>query len=358
MILSAKENYFNRNLDIAVKGNTVTAAWVAWEYGTRELICLRNIYEDLSMSDIKLLDCREYSPGQLKVLTSDSGEPTIFWTGYKDAKGTLLWSRNSNNSEVVPVLENFNCGNFSVIIDNKNTIWIAIEIWSKKNVSIVLLCYDGNTWKKINLPCKTSFSLRPVLTVSNDGTIIVAWDEYDGKAYRIGSVCLKEGKFNFIKPLHEKNHWLTLPSVCSDSNGNSIFISYCKERLVELDGGHANYHSRIIIAKLNNDTHKWENIGASCIDYAMNPWMAGYAGRRRISSIVPKIDGGAWVFFEEKIDPASMSPGPGRLIMREVDSNKEKIILEGQSFYHVAPEPLDNGNIIIASWANNKFNSS
>ena len=124
-------------------------------------------------------------------------------------------------------------------------------------------------------------------------------------------------------------------------------LACCVERLVELDAGDVNWHSRIVTATLVDG--QWFINGESCIDYAMNPWMAGYAGRRRRPSLAVDPAGGAWVFFEEKLDPDSMSPGPGRLIMRRIGEDAEHILLSGQSEYHVAAQLLPDGRLAVAS---------
>ncbi|MCF7838891.1 MAG: DUF3604 domain-containing protein [Candidatus Marinimicrobia bacterium] len=124
-------------------------------------------------------------------------------------------------------------------------------------------------------------------------------------------------------------------------------LATCVERLVELDGGDVNWHSRIVTANLRGG--HWTINGESCIDYAMNPWMAGYAGRRRIPMLTSDPAGGAWVFFEEKLDPRAMNPGPGRLIMRRVGESTEYVLLSGHSEYHVAEQPLPDGRLAVAS---------
>jgi len=56
----------------------------------------------------------------------------------------------------------------------------------------------------------------------------------------------------------------------------------------------------------------WRDVESVNIDHAMNPWMAAYVGMRRFPNLLPA-EGGAWLLWEEKLDPHDMDPPLGRL---------------------------------------------
>jgi len=350
VMLSAEDGLFYRNIDLTVAGGNLLASWVAWEHEGRESIIAQKMTDGMKEeNETFVLESSRYHPGKVKVLSSFKKVlPFLFWIGYKNKKGTLFFSSDMKDSEPIPCLNGCNVGDFSVVAGLDDHIFLAVEIWTSKKTSIMLFCFDGDKWTEWGF--KHSASLRhPQLAVSNDGFLLLAWSEYVKGEYKIGSCLFKAGRQCDIPLFGKSGQWSVLPSVACDCNG-VFYLSCCVENFCELDNGVVSFHSEIATAKLASvGTHEWQLTGSSCIDNSMNPWMAPYAGRRRFSQLVTRNKGGAFVVFEEKNDPDSYLPGPGRLIIKDVEEEGEKILHEGRSKYTVASTLTSADKLAFAS---------
>ena len=91
------------------------------------------------------------------------------------------------------------------------------------------------------------------------------------------------------EPLSERTVEALRYAVSLDPDGNlvavaddgTVYAARCRERLVELDGGVASWHSELVVARLARGSDAFEDVAAVDIDSRMNPWMAPYLGRRR-----------------------------------------------------------------------------
>ncbi len=347
-MLLTEKTCFHRNLDMAVQGTQVIAAWVDWQHEGEEFICTRVVETNGRISDVQRLACSEYSPGKVQVLCGNDGISRLFWTGYRDMRGTLF-AGAIDGPTTERVLEKYNFGQFSAALDHNDTIWLAGECWDDHGVIIRLFNQvHEQDWCQFPIPGERGFCRRPVLAVGPEGYIALAWDEYYNGRYRIASAIVRGSKVEFLEPVDASDSWCSLPSIAWDNSGN-VYSSYCRENPVELEGGMASYHSRIVFSKLAPDQSKWQTLEHTDIDYGMNPWQAAYVGRRRFSQLVPNPAGGMWALFEEKLEPYTMKPATGRLILHTIGSQNEQILLGGQSMYTCARSILADRFLPVAS---------
>ncbi len=377
-MLLTEKTCFHRNLDMAVQGTQVIAAWVDWQYEGKEFICTRVVEANGIISAVQRLGCSKYSPGKVQVLCGNDGIFRFFWTGYRDMRGTLF-AGVIGGPTTERVLEKYNFGQFSAALDHNDTIWLAGECWNDHGVIIRLFNQvHEQDWCQFPIPGERGFCRRPVLAVGPEGHIALAWDEYCNGRYRIGSAIVRGSKVEFLEPVDASDSWCSLPSIAWDNSGNvylsycrenlvelkggmashhssawdnsgNVYSSYCRENPVELEGGMASYHSRIVFSKLAPNQSKWQTLEHTDIDYGMNPWQAAYVGRRRVSQLVPNPAGGMWALFEEKLEPYTMKPATGRLILHTIGSQNEQILLGGQSMYTCARSILADRFLPVVS---------
>jgi len=339
---------FQRGLDICVTGPRIALAWIDWEYGVRENICSK-IVEDGDVVSHQRTPLRDRAPKAVKSRIMPDGRIEVFWTAFRDGTERLFHAFPERKARLVTAFSDRHCGDFVVVSDTSGTItWLAVQVWDRGSPAIELWRRDAETWNRLDLVRSAcGFASHPALSISRNGALVLVWSEHEaGSAVLRGVIVEGEGRPEELESFAFDGHLASHPAVVADGHGN-FFLSCCLERLVRAEHGEAGYHSCIVTALL--DKGQWQINGESCIDYAMNPWMAGYAGRRRTPSLVANPDGGAWVLFEEKIDPETMSPGPGRLILRAVGDVTEKVLLTCNHEYHVAPGLLPDGRIAVAS---------
>ena len=284
-----------------------------------------------------------HSDGELPVFE-------VFWVGANKGRARVFHAGSGQDVAVVEALSDCDCGEIAVACGGAGDVWLAVQVWRKGDMpGIELWQRSGGNWlRHVHAPCGGDFVGQPALAIAADGTAVLVWTAFAGGRSAVGGVLVApNGAVTVLQPFAIQDHQVVHPAVAADGVG--VFcLAACVERRIQLPGGDLGHHSRIVSAILEPSAASWHTEGESVIDYAMNPWMAGYAGRRRCPSLVGDPDEGFWVFFEEKLDPGSMSPGPGRLIMRRGGDSAEMIVDNGRSGYHVARQLCADGMLAVA----------
>ena len=346
------EGKFSRSLDLVVCESRIGLAWIEWEYGGRETVAYRVIDGETVVVDHRISMPEGWAPSSVKGHLRQDGEMEVFCTAWRDGQQRLLHANSGCEARLVPPLAEQEFGDVAVATGatTERELWLVGWVWGGDRPRVELWRREGDSWDRLDRPrSHAGFAMHPAVAVSASGTPVLVWSELGaGNAVIRGVTVGHDAGVTELEPLTFEGHYASHPALVADGGG-AVHLACCVERLAELDGGDANWHSRIVTAILDADHRRWCIEGESCIDYAMNPWMAGYAGRRRIPSLVASPSGGARVLFEEKLDQESMSPGPGRLVVRAIGDTTERILLSGHSDYHAAPDPLPDGRIAIGS---------
>ncbi|MCF7853938.1 MAG: DUF3604 domain-containing protein [Candidatus Pacebacteria bacterium] len=272
---------------------------------------------------------------------------TIFWTEYDRGRGTLC-CRPNNNSEspqCIQATEPLDCGDFAVLQDSQDTHWLLVEEQSRR---MLVLKQEDDGWQPIQLPgTPNEFAIHPALCETTHG-ILAVWACYSNSEYRIRSALLTSDGSQDRGVLPKPNGtWEKLPALAV-SNAGIPYAARCRERLIELPGGAANYTSELVVACLGS--RGWQDVANVIIDHALNPWMAAYWGFRRYPRLASDTDG-VWLLWEEKLDVSSMDPSLGRLCAWKITpagpQGDPVVVLRGES--HVVLESRPTAPNIVAA---------
>jgi uncharacterized protein DUF3604 len=315
------------------------ATWIERKKNV-EQICFAALHDD-GFTDIQRIAPCQGAPRRPQFCGDE-----IFWTEYKDKQGTLYVCKLVQDCQTPPVaiLKECDCDGFAVLQLGDGKRLLLVETESR----LRFFEDNGSGWKELATPVQSGVSTRPVLCETPDG-IVAAWDCYADGAYRICSALFSSEKWKDSGALPAPSDtWETLPTLTVTAQG-VIFAARCRERLIELQEGAANFHSTLVVSVLEDDC--WRDIADVSIDHALNPWMAAYWGERRKARLASDTDG-VWLIWEEKIDINSMDPSLGRLcavkITRTGAQGNPIVLMKGESNM-VLESPLTAAKIIAAT---------
>ncbi len=359
IVLTDDDNCFHRRLSLWNDGGTsAAAAWFDCAFNEPATICLRRLPTDNANSistinsEITRIACHPYDPWVVRFASADE----LFWIGMRNQHGCLMRASSDGTTQPVAIAESWNCGDLAVASTEDGTTWLAVQVWESEQVSIRLLRCDDTQWDVVELPhtgtggsCNAvsqPFAARPALSVSPDGHVMVAWDEYNAGAYRCMTAFVSDHAVTSCNHIALPDHDACRPTAIHDAEGTP-YLAYCLERRIDLHGA-IGRHSEIVCAAWHDTTQQWQETTRANIDHAMNPWLAGYAGHRRQPWLTRSDNGGIWLAFEEKIDTTSMSPGNGRLIVRDMHGTQDHVLHNDKSGYVLAPHLMSDGRLLFA----------
>ena len=272
------------------------AAWIETDRH-RDKVCWRVIRPD-GLGRIVSADPVQGAPASPQVFGSN-----LVWLELDRAKGTLLYAELDIDGESMGIaspvkpLHGINCGDFSCALDSSGTLWLLVETWFREYVTLRLLAYTENEWEDYGpLMGERGFRVRPRLVAGNNG-LMAAWDEFIHGTYRVVTAELSGEKPVFRGLPAPNDCWETLSAIVCAGDG-TWYAARCREKLVELKGGMASYHSELVVSALTIGAEKWRDIASVDIDHTMNPFVP-YVGKRRFPKLLG--DGhGAWLLWEEK----------------------------------------------------------
>ncbi len=274
------------------------------------------------------------APGSPKVVGNQ-----MFWLELHEMRGQLLFrDLDLETGEASPVsevgaLSGQNCGEFTAIVDPSGTSWLLCEIWCDRFVELQLLKNRGGEWELERvIEGAEKFCARPQLAVDGD-RLALSWDEYRDNAYRVSTLIVSAEGDSLRSLPAPAGHSESL-SALAFSRDNALYAARCQEKFVDIGDGIANYHSNLVVARLDTESGDWEDLASVDIDHAMNPWMAAYCGLRRFPSLAGS-EQGCWLLWEEKEDVKEMNPPWGRLCAMPVDQpsadSASRVILDKES---------------------------
>jgi len=329
--------------DLSLTGLPDGRLVAAWKEASRagERICWRLV------KDGKL--------GPVHAAASQSGHPTrpcvspgrLVWIVMSDVGGTLM--EQSLDKDIVPTgearvvapLSGIDIGDFAVS-SAPDEAWLLGQAWRQDGAGLVLA--KGERWRRVG-ELRESFCSRPRICCGGN-EIRCVWDSYANGCYRVSTALIGDDGLLDRRELDAGDDWETMPAIVRGGDG-AWYLARCRERLVNLDGA-VNHHSQLVVSREQDGV--WRDVAAVDIDFAMNPWMAAYWGYRRFPMLL-RDDAGAWLLWEEKCDPESMGPGPGRLCGLPLGDGREdetpRVLLEGHCMYVVAQAP--GGELAVAT---------
>jgi len=218
--------------------------------------------------------------------------------------------------EAIPGLSDENVGNFACCLGTDGTRWLLVESRTPESSLLLGRLAAQSDVPDVSVLRKDAFYARPKLLAGTD-TVLAAWDEYADGCYRVHTldICRPE-EVDLPLPAGEDVNE-TLPALAQAGDG-AWFAARCRERLVELEGGIASFHSELVVAAMKNGA--WIDIVSVDIDHGLNPWMTGYTGRRRFPHLLAGPDHVA-LLWEEKEDALTMDPAPARFCLVKVDGD-------------------------------------
>ena len=324
------------------------AAWIETDRH-RDKVCWRVIRPD-GLGRIVSADPVQGAPASPQVFGAN-----LVWLELDRAKGTLLYAELDIDGEsmgtaspVKPLL-GINCGDFSCALDSSGTLWLLVETWFREYVTLRLLAYTENGWEDYGpLKGERGFRVRPRLVAGNNG-LMAAWDEFIHGTYRVVTAELSGEKPVFRGLPAPNDCWETLSAIACAGDG-TWYAARCREKLVELKGGMASYHSEPVVSALTIGAEKWRDIASVDIDHTMNPFVP-YVGKRRFPKLLG--DGhGAWLLWEEKENRRWKPPFLGRLcalsIKKEGDQALPMVVFKGLNSFKIEKNGLP-GDLLVAT---------
>jgi hypothetical protein len=218
-------------------------------------------------------------------------EGDAVWTEFLEGEGRAVYVEDGSARLIEP-LRGVNVGDLAL---SGGTLLVECAD------SLRFLTRTRDGWDQNQIVWQGNRSYRPCLAGN-----LAAWDTYIDGRYRIAVTRI--GEDPALLPCPE-GHWESLPALAVAGN-RRCFAARCRERLVDLPGGAVNHHSELVVAV--QDSAVWRDVACIDIDYSLNPWMAAYWGLRRFPRLVADSDS-VFLMWEEKLDPAAMDPGLGRL---------------------------------------------
>lgn len=265
----------------------------------------------------------------------------LFWLEFRDGEGHLIFTALPNASpQPVPALRGINCGEFDCAENCSGKIWLIVESWETDRVRPRIMSFNGKRWREHHLDPEGRFCVRPRLCLG-EGRVIASWDEYTGDVYRITTF---EPEEEMVRQLPCPEGFSEVFSELAFSGDGKLYASRCRERLVELDGGIATFHSELVVSELGSEG--WEDIFSVDIDHAMNPWLSAYAGLRRRPSLIGSEEG-VWLLWEEKEEPEARLEMVGRLCAVQPGGEPEALI-RGRAMFVVERNGLPE-QLLVAS---------
>jgi len=344
--LTPETECYARDLRLArLDRDRTVAAWV--EDDEQELVpAWRVIHEDGKLGTVRRISPLAGSPATPHLLPPDR----LAWIEYSAGIGRLVWARLDPMEDRPPVPEMFpgvsdeNVGDFTCCVGPDGTRWIIIESRTPDSRLLLVRLCGESTAPEVSVLKKDAFFARPRL-VAGANTVMASWDEYAGGQYRVHTLDLLHPEYGDTPLPADDDDNETLSSLAQTGSG-TWFAARCRERLVELDGGIASHHSRIVVAALKDG--EWTDVASIDIDHGLNPWMTGYVGRRRFPHLLSGSDHVALV-WEEKEDPLTMDPAPARFCV--VNVGREGLLgTAGIAFTDVNNLVVDEGGRAHGAW--------
>jgi len=325
---------------------TAIAAWVQQD-GNAESICWRVVGDG--------------RPGPVRSIPAMSGHPSgvrvcadrLIWCELTEGQGALREARIDAAGELtgaarpIDALTGCNAGDVAVTVDGAGALWALVETWQAGGCRLRLLRDVGEGWQVAEgFPAPAGFCIRPRLAVGAGGAW-ASWDQYTDGRYRVAAARLSDGDDAFDLLPTSNDVWESLSAIAVAAAGR-VFAARCRERRVDLNSS-ALFHSELVAAVRDGDG--WRDVATIDIDFALNPWQAAYWGFRRFPMLFPEGEG-VWLAWEEKIDPASMGPGPGRLCGQFVTADgpvgRPVVLLDNRCMF-IAEQPTVGPRVRIAT---------
>ena len=330
--------------------------WAAWIHNASTGVSVQwRRIDARDRSPVATVTKRPGVPGSPRIVPSRPDRAWLLWTEYTGSKGTLYNLDASRPGKgPSPVFDpELNIGEFSSDRSASSEAWVLAEVWQGGRVELRLARLDENGWTDAGrVPTKTSFVARPRIRGGLDKTFLLSWDEYDAGRYRVAAAFLDGRSVGPVRPASPEEDWAVLSCSVRTEDG-SWLIAFSAEELVEETGGAVGHHSQIRVARFDASANAWREIDAVDIDYAMNPWLAAYVGRRRQPCLIARRGGGAWLFCEMKKDPTSMSPNLGRLWGTSLDAGhggaKRFLAIDERCWFVLADSPSPRSELLVAT---------
>lgn len=245
--------------------------------------------------------------------------------------------------------------NPAAVVDRRGDVWVLAELWREDGSSLVLLRGREGIWFAEEL-VTSGHCVRPRLEATPGG-LLASWDCHRDGGFRVVAADRRGGAWSCrTLPAPEgTRETLSEPAVGPDGER---YVGRCRERPVELEGGACTFCSEIVVARSEPGLSEWRDTGTVNIDHGLNPWLGPYCGRRRFPHLVP--DGnGAWVLWEEKVDPESMEVPDGRLCAVHLDASGQKdepvSVVDGESCFVVARGAAPDGLAVVSRGRPERF---
>ena len=289
-------------LSLARREKGSVAAWIE-SSPAGEYLCWRLVH-DQGLGAVVRLPAVAGHPACVSIVDSH-----LVWTELKGGRGTCYAAELDDELGLVSpqnpisVLSGENCGDFALARSEDGALELLIEVWKEDGPRVLLLRKSGPEWtSRAGLGAPDGFCVRPRL--SADGTI-GSWDRYAEGVYRVDTVFSDgSGSLSFSTLPAPTDAWESL-SAGAVSGANELFISRCRERVVDLRGA-ISHHSELVVSVLRDG--KWVDVAAEDIDHALNPWLDAYWGFRRFPTLIPGKDG-VWLCWEEHATPSQLTRG-------------------------------------------------
>jgi len=235
----------------------------------------------------------------------------LFWVEWCDAEVRLFHVTLNDAMHVIDAPAMFpgvkRVRSFACCPGPVGNAWLILETGGPESRLALIRETDGDWDSEPITTAGVSYRTRLKLVPSGK-TVMALWDEYEGDRYRVMTMDLTSASRQ-ARPLPSPPETRESLGAIACSSSGTWFAARCRERLIELDGGIAGFHSELVVASLHGDT--WHDVSSVNIDHGLNLWEAGYTGARRFPHLVAGADS-VLLLWEEKQDAKTMDPAPAR----------------------------------------------
>jgi hypothetical protein len=274
----------------------------------------------------------------VQIASDMSGHGWLVWSEYQGTSGDIYICclKNDTVLSLRHAIETpAALGEFEILAHEDEGLLIVAEIWVQSQTRIGLFHLNSSELKMVEeWGYEADFNCRPRICGSFANGLL-SWDQYKEGKYNVVTRFISDGVLSKQYSSTESTGWKSLSAVLQTSDGRS-FLAYSRDELVMIEPNAVNWHSNICVEEWFVTEEKWKITHETCIDFAMNPWMAAYVGRRRQPHLREFSTKGPVLLWEMKQDVASMSPNPGQLrllFLGNKEARAEHIVMDGACWF-------------------------
>jgi len=324
--------------DLHLTRDDAGALWAAWvtRDGDTTTVHWRSISEAGEPSALRAVDCAGAACSPRLLVYGETR--LLVWSEYSDKRGEILCLdlRRPGAERARLLAAEENLGDFACDGRAGSGAVLVAEAWRGDGVGLRWARFAEGTWRDMGeLPGESAFAARPRARAGADSEFLLSWDEYTPSGYRIATAFVREDRPSPVIRTRQDEAWHTMSALAQSDDG-AWHLAYSTNQFIEIAAGALGHHSEIRVDRFDRASGAWRRVDAVDIDYAMNPWMAAYVGRRRQPYLLPATGAGVWLLWEMKQDPDSMGPGPGKLLCRRIGGPSQAqttVAIDGRSAF-------------------------